>query len=176
MTTHAAFILKVELSIFELLPPIGDDFESAAILLDLVLVSCGPSLLFIGDGNDRNPDDQSSTTERLPCLLFHASIRLQEVRRLAQELSIVNLDQPRSHISPEKTIFWGWSKPPAVPVQQNVQMMLPYVDYHRTITCYAWNTTSDIILTEVEDIIMQSKVARYLFALLDTRTRLEASF
>ena len=53
--------------------------------------------------------------------------------------------------------------------------MSPYVDYHRTITCYAWDTTSEIILTEVED-IMESKVAGYLFALLDTRTRLEASF
>ena len=75
--------LQVEILMFEMLPPIGDEFESAAILLDLVQ-ACLP---FIGDGNDWKPDDQSSTTERLPSLPFHASIRLQEVRRLAQELS-----------------------------------------------------------------------------------------
>lgn len=74
---------------FELLPPIGDEFESAAILLDLVLVAqaCYP---LIGVGNDRNPDDQSNTgdtTDRLPSLPFHASVRLQEIRKLAQESS-----------------------------------------------------------------------------------------
>ena len=82
------FCLQLKLLMFELLPPIGDDFESAAILLDLVLVAQA-CYSFIAVGNDRNPDDQSNTgdtTERLPCLPFHASIRLQEIRRLAQEL------------------------------------------------------------------------------------------
>ena len=90
MTTNNhsyCFILKVELLMFELFAANWRRFRVSCDIVGPGTSTCGPSLLFIGDGNDRNPDDQSSTTERLPCLPFHASIRLQEVHRLSQRLS-----------------------------------------------------------------------------------------